>query len=487
MAISALALPFLYQCTKDDSLTIDPQRTAISTETTAAISDNHIAMIKLEASAAYITANGKDTVELLPVALNKHGLPIDTAGFEIFHDNQKINAQDFATFDAGKHAFVARLGHFSSAELTIEARQDTNANLQVARIELASSTQVMIANGIAATTFEVAYFAPDGRAISTADGWTIYVNGKTLEGPQFTTTHPGDYRIVAKAGEVTSNEVVVTARQDKAYEIVTIPVVFHIGHFGEAVGSGANLSADMVQDLLDALNRGYANQFGSTNPNAVDMRVRFRLAEADESGNAFVEKGIVRTNVTTYDTGLGTNKAGNGELGLTEWRAWQENEYLAPRSYYNIWLYPAEENWAGLANYPSISLNNPLAGITGFEHGRRSSLIDTHFNVPSPRINTRHRAGITTTLIHEIGHTLGLRHTFSDNNCASADYCEDTYSYSYPNVDQACADNKGAKTPNENFMDYNGSRTTFTYDQRERVRHTIEHALWFPELVKSKK
>lgn len=444
-------------------------------------------MIKLEASATYITANGKDTLELHPVALNKHGQRIDTAGFEIYHNNQKISAQDFATFDAGKHAFVARLGKFSSEALTIEARQDANANLQIARLELTTSTQTMIADGKSATTFDVASFAQDGRSIGTANGWTIYINGKSVDGLKFTTTNPGDYRIVAKAGEVTSNEVVVTARQDKPYEIVTIPVVFHIGHFGEATGAGANISAAMVQDLLDALNRGYANQFGSTNPNAVDMRVRFRLAQVDESGKAFAEKGIVRTNVSTYDTGLGNNKAGNRELGLTEWRAWQENEYLDPQSYYNIWLYPAEENWAGLANYPSISLSNPLVGITGFESGRRSYYVNTHFNFPSPRINTKHRAGITTTLIHEIGHTLGLRHTFSDNNCATSDYCEDTYSYNYPNVDQACADNKGAKTPNENFMDYNGSRNTFTYDQRDRVRHSIEHALWFPELIKSKK
>lgn len=487
LVISALALPFFYQCTKDDSLAIQPERPATTTEFAAAKSDTQVAMIKLEASEPYITANGKDTVELRPVALNKHGIRVDTAGFEIFHNDKKIDAQNFVTFDVGKHAFVARLGQYASEPVTVEALKDSNADLSVARIEVTASTQVLVANGKSTTTFEVACFTTDGRAIGTQEGEKIYVNGKALQGSQFTTTTAGDHRVVAKVGDITSNEIIITARPDKAYEIVTIPVVFHIGHFGEAAGTGANIPASMVQDLLDALNRGYGNQFGSTNPNAVDMRVRFRLAQTDAAGKPLAEKGIVRTNVTKYDTGLGNNTAGNSQLGLTEWRAWQDEEYLDPKSFYNIWLYPAEESWAGLANYPSISLNNPLAGITGFEPGRRSYYVNTEFNFPAPRINTKHRAGITTTLVHEVGHTFGLRHTFSDNNCATTDYCEDTYSYNYPNVNDACADNKGSKTPNENFMDYNGSRNTFTYDQRERVRHTIQHALWFPELIKSKK
>lgn len=488
LAISALALPFLYQCTKDDSLTIEPTRPATQTEVaTIAQTDKHIVSIKLEASAPYITANGKDTLVLSAIAINKHGMRIDTTGFELFHNNVKLEDEDFATFDAGKHAFVARLGQFSSQTLTVEARQDLTANLPIARIEITASTQVMVANGKSAATFEVTCFAPDGRAIGNQDGWELYANGKALQGGQLTTNQAGDYRVVAKAGDITSNEIIVTARQDKPYQVVTIPVVFHIGHFGEAVGTGANISASMVQDLLDALNRGYANQFGSTNPNAVDMRIRFRLAQTDEAGKPLAEKGIIRTNVSAYDNGAGNNTAANRELGLSEWRAWQADAYLAPQSYYNIWLYNAEENWAGLANYPSISLDQPLAGITGFEPGRRSYFTNNDFNFPSPRINTKHRAGITTTLIHEVGHTLGLRHTFSDNNCASADYCDDTYSYNYPHINQPCPGNKGAVAPNENFMDYNGSRTTFTYDQRERVRHTIEHGLWFPELVNSKK
>lgn len=484
---TVMALPFLQQCTQDKNLIVEPERPSTGSEIGSTQPNAYITSIKLQASATYITANGKDTIVLSAMAYDKQGLRIDTNGFELFHNNRKITEQDFATTEAGEHEFVARLGSIASDTLTVEAREESSAIHTIGRIEIAASTQAIIADGRSTVTFEVLCYDETGQAVPSPSSLIFYANGQALQASELTTTRLEDQRIVAKAGEVESNEIVILVREKKKYEMVTIPVVFHIGHFGEAVGSGANLSADIIQGLLDDMNRGYANGFGSTNPNAVDMQIRFRLAQTDESGKALPEKGIVRTNVSGYDNGKGNNTPANRELGLNEWREWQASTILNPKSYYNIWIYPAEEQWSGLANYPSMSADKPLAGITTFNPGQRTHYINTDFNFPSPRINSKHRTGMNVTVIHEIGHTLGLRHTFSDNGCSTSDYCDDTYSYNYPYTDQPCPDNKGSLTPNENFMDYRGSRTTFTYEQRERVRHTIKHALWFPELVKSAK
>ncbi len=479
-----LVLPFLQQCTQDKNLVVEPMEPTTGKELAESSGDSKIASIKLQASTPLITANGRDTLVLSAIAYNRQGIRIDTAGFEIFHNNRKITRRDFATTEPGEHAFVARLGQLSSDTLTVEARHESEKIVAVARMEISASTELIIADGNSFATFNVTCFTSDGQEITNSD-WTLYVNGHATTNERITSQSPGQLRVVAKIGEINSNELVITARPEKHYEIVTIPVVFHIGHFGEAIGSGANVPASLVKEILDDLNRAYANELGSTNPNAVDMRVRFRLAHADESGKPFDEAGIIRANLTVYDQGQSANTAFNRALGLAEWRAWQEATYLDPASYYNIWLYPAEENWAGLANYPSIRSDHPLTGITGFEPGQRSYFTNTHFNMPAPRINTLHRTAMKTTVIHEVAHTLGLRHVFSENDCASSDYCQDTYSYRYPNTNEPCPDNKGLQVANQNFMDYRGSRNTFTYDQRERVRHTIQHSLWFPELVKS--
>ncbi len=487
VALMLLALPFLQQCTQDKHLVVEPRVPTTGNEVAVGETDGRIVSIKLQASTSYITANGMDTLVLSPMAYNRYGLRIDTAGFELYHNNRRITQQDFATTETGKHAFVARLGQLSSDTLTVEARRDDVPIAAIVRMEISASTQLIIADGKSAATFTAIGYGADGQQVEPAGSWTLYANGSALPGERLTTATPGEHRVVAKIGDVVSNEILITARQDKRYEVVTIPIVFHVGHFGEAVGSGANIPIALVQEILDELNRGYANELGSTNPNAVDMRVRFRLALTDERGKPLAEPGVIRTHVGKYDNGTGNNTAANGALGLAEWRTWQEADYLHPASYYNIWLYPAEENWAGLANYPSIRADQPLAGITGFEIGRRSYFTTNHFNMPAPRINTKHRAGMIATITHEVGHTLGLRHTFSENNCASSDYCEDTYSYNYPSPNQPCPDNKGTRVANENFMDYRGSRNTFTYDQRERVQHTIKNALWFPELTQSRR
>ena len=58
------------------------------------------------------------------------------------------------------------------------------------------------------------------------------------------------------------------------------------------------------------------------------------------------------------------------------------------------------------------------------------------------------------------------------------------YSYVFSNTNQACSDNLGTDDI-DNFMDYTGTYTTFTYDQRERIQHVFENGVWFNELKNS--
>ncbi|WP_159459932.1 hypothetical protein, partial [Colwellia marinimaniae] len=84
----------------------------------------------------------------------------------------------------------------------------------------------------------------------------------------------------------------ITARENIQYTEVSIPIIFHILHFDEEIGTGNNLSQQKIQETLDELNDAFANRSGSTNPNAVDMRVTFRLASYDQAGLLLDEPGI---------------------------------------------------------------------------------------------------------------------------------------------------------------------------------------------------
>jgi len=70
--------------------------------------------------------------------------------------------------------------------------------------------------------------------------------------------------------------------------IVTIPVVVHILHLGENVGSGSNISNAQVIGAINGAN----NRWQDTNGPGPNMQVEFCLAQRDPSGNP--TNGIVR-------------------------------------------------------------------------------------------------------------------------------------------------------------------------------------------------
>ncbi len=261
--------------------------------------------------------------------------------------------------------------------------------------------------------------------------------------------------------------------------IVTIPVVFHIIHTGQTVGTGANISAAAIQQQLIQLNKDFGNQNNSPYAVAADMEIRFALATTDPSGNILAEPGIDRINGSSAGFGAGpytvgyANPANNALTNtIKPTTIWDANRYL------NIWVLNMESSILGIATFPGMS---GLSGLNDSETASTAGVAVIPSSVGSEFVPTGGCAaqfGKGRTLTHELGHFFGLRHIWGDATCGT-DYCGDTPTHQ--------GQNAGVPThpkPNscgtademfENFMDYTDDviLNTFTADQKTRMQTVL--------------
>eukprot|EP01041_Mallomonas_annulata_P038661 gene38661-62204_t len=96
--------------------------------------------------------------------------------------------------------------------------------------------------------------------------------------------------------------------------VMTIPVVVHVFHTGQAVGTGINISDAQIQSAIDNLNAAYSNtSTASTTYTGVNTEIQFCLAQRDPNGNP--TSGIVRVNASGL---AGYSSGGVGTGGAVE-------------------------------------------------------------------------------------------------------------------------------------------------------------------------
>ena len=267
-------------------------------------------------------------------------------------------------------------------------------------------------------------------------------------------------------------------------EEFTIPVVVHILHDN---GEG-NISNEQILSGIQMLNE----DFNRTNLDAVDTRetpeapfmtyadgmgIHFELAKIDPEGNC--TNGIERRNVGSRSYNADDNAKHDGTGGLD---AWNRNLY------FNIWIVNSIESSGegtilGYAEFPygggssnyGVIIRNDSYGYTGTASGDR-------------------------TLSHEVGHCLGLLHTFQggchSSNCASnGDYCCDTPPVAEPlwscvpsqnscdNIPTGDAFGFDAVDQFENFMSYSPCQNMFSKDQKTIVLGNLSSISFLSNLV----
>jgi len=165
---------------------------------------------------------------------------------------------------------------------------------------------------------------------------------------------------------------------------LTIPVVVHVVH----ENGPENIDLDQVQDGIDALNDAFANTGDYQDDLNTAVGIQFCLAGTNPDGE-------FTTGVNYVESGLTDVLVPSQELSLKDLIRWETTEYL------NIWL---------VAEITREADNSGVIGFATFPdaHGSdydglviEAAFFGSNFND-------------TKVIMHEMGHYLGLFHTFQD-------------------------------------------------------------------------
>lgn len=236
--------------------------------------------------------------------------------------------------------------------------------------------------------------------------------------------------------------------------LVTIPVVIHVLHNGEPIGTGPNLSDEQLLSQITVLNEDFRNMAGTpgqSTAGGVDVEVNFVMAQQTPSGCP--TNGINRVNIC---------QDGTDGAAVDNWKAqtiWDRDLYM------NMWSskYVGDLNGIlGFAQFPGGPANTDgvSAGHTFFG----SSDYDTSgtFTLNPPYDKGR-------TMTHEVGHYLGLFHTFQGGCAGAGDGIADTPAVATPNYGCTANTSCGSADMIENYMDYTDDTCMNTYTAGQKV------------------
>lgn len=340
------------------------------------------------------------------------------------------------------------------------------------------------------------YPAGGGNAVAFNDDWF----GEQSE-IYFTPIFTGNYDVLINEYNCKSNSLCASLQVELwsiPRPIITIPVVVHVIHNGEAIGTGTNISDAQIQSQIDVLNE----DFRRLNADILSVPAAFRGASADPLIQFCLAQqdpnGIITTGI---DRGIGPTPSEYTNLGvpvdlqcinnitlesiIKPATIWDRDKYL------NFWVVDLRQlpptingepnnvsgnnlgcnfqsSTLGYAQFPGLAANTDGVVIRYNAFGRVGNL-DPTFNL-----------GRTST--HEVGHWLNLKHIWGDEkNCDADDLVDDTPLQTldssgcnnFPFTDSCSPSYPGKMFMN--YMDYSDDNclALFTYGQVARIESTL--------------
>ncbi|MBK7762327.1 MAG: T9SS type A sorting domain-containing protein [Bacteroidetes bacterium] len=283
---------------------------------------------------------------------------------------------------------------------------------------------------------------------------------------QLLATHPEFAQIRESIELQTADYIAKFANAKKTRAtLYTIPVVVHVIHNGEGIGSGANISVAQINSQIAILNKDYRKKNTDSlatshayYANTSDCEIEFCLAKRDPNGNS-------TTGIDRFDYNKSSYDFSDIDGYIKQNTIWDRNQYL------NIWVCTFGGSASSLLGY---------AMPPGSPSDQDGVVVGTKYFGNTGNVQAPYNKGRTAT--HEIGHYLNLRHIWGDASCGT-DLVSDTKpaeeaNYGCPsfphNANSAC----GAGVSGEmymNYMDYvdDGCMKMFTTGQKNRMRAVL--------------
>lgn len=177
--------------------------------------------ITLSVDTTFILANGEDSATFTVMCDDENVTEECLIFFE--ENNKQLGSYTFSTTEPDTVSFYAKRDDTKSNTVTIIAKEvvdddDDNDDVIEGPIELAASTDTIVANGIDAVNFTVMQ-----DSVNVTSLVNIFVNDSLISGNNFTTTIAGNYSVYAKKNDtIISNEVSFYAKE---YIEPEVPIV----------------------------------------------------------------------------------------------------------------------------------------------------------------------------------------------------------------------------------------------------------------------
>lgn len=215
---------------------------------------------------------------------------------------------------------------------------------------------------------------------------------------------------------------------------VTVQVYWHVINRGSGISNG-DIPQSQIDASINVLNNSYSTATGGA-----DTPFRFVLAGVNRT-----------TNTTWYTMQPGTSAETNAKNALHQGNATALNVYSAAPG----------GGLLGWATFPWSYAGAPS----------KDGVVILYSSVPG---GSAAPYNLGDTLTHEVGHWLGLYHTFQGGCNGNGDYVSDTPqekspAYGCPTGRNSCP-NKAGNDPIENFMDYTDDSCMWRFSTGQSTR-----------------
>lgn len=343
-----------------------------------------------------------------------------------------------------------------------------------------------------------------------------------------------------KNSEGTIGDSPITANgQDRDSDIITgddyiyhLPVIFHV-FYKDSKNPKQYISNARLKELLDNVNELYQGNVYNISLDTIEsenLHIQFELAEYDLNGKKLKTPGVEYIKIA--EDSLNCEEFMRSKSNAKY--SWNQNDYI------NVMVYTfkntdATSTTLGISNvpykvagYPDLEgltngKNYPLSKPSSFPYcvSLNAIYVDkkyegTRYTTDKKQKNYQYNtADPNATLAHELGHYLGLFHSFSEKTVKDkseaadddddSDYCDDTPSYNriaygkwlteYVSKAQAIkkdttlsmrelakrTNSKGEKWQADNLMDYSICYSMrFTPEQANRIRQVLYYSPLIP-------